>query len=90
MAKPKEKQAVITTNNNLFLQGKDPAPAGFFYLISNVMDKDQTRNSEESGKSSQQVINPFENNQSIEKDLEQSKEQLDNEQQFKEAMSERD
>jgi hypothetical protein len=54
------------------------------------MDKDQTRNSEESGKSSQQVINPFENNQSIEKDLEQSKEQLDNEQQFKEAMSERD
>jgi hypothetical protein len=55
------------------------------------MDKDQIRNNEGSEKTSQQqVINPFENNQSIEKDLEQSKEQLDNEQQYKEAMSERD
>ena len=75
----------------LFFHGKDPATAGFFYLITYVMDKDQIRNNEGSEKTSQQqVINPFENNQSIEKDLEQSKEQLDNEQQYKEAMSERD
>jgi hypothetical protein len=36
------------------------------------------------------VKNPFENNQSIEKDIEQSKEEMDKEQQFKEALTERD
>ena len=36
------------------------------------------------------VINPFENNQSVDKDIEQSKEAMDKEQQFKEALTERD
>ena len=36
------------------------------------------------------VKNPFENNQSAEKDIEQSQEELDREQQFKEAQTERD
>jgi hypothetical protein len=37
-----------------------------------------------------QVKNPFENNQPVEKDIEQSQEELDKEQQFKEALTERD
>ncbi len=36
------------------------------------------------------VKNPFENNQPIEKDIEQSQEDLEKEQQFKEALTERD
>ena len=36
------------------------------------------------------VINPFENNQPVEKDIEDSKDALDREQQFKEAQTERD
>ena len=36
------------------------------------------------------VKNPFENNQSAEKDIQQSQEELEKEQQFKEALTERD
>lgn len=36
------------------------------------------------------VKNPFESNQSAENDIEQSQEELDKEQQFKEALTERD
>lgn len=36
------------------------------------------------------VKNPFENKQPVEKDIEQSQEELDKEQQFKEALTERD
>jgi hypothetical protein len=37
-----------------------------------------------------EAINPFENNQPVEKDIEQSKEAMDKEQQFKEVQTERD
>lgn len=40
--------------------------------------------------SAEQVKNPFENNRSVEKDIEQSQEELENEQAFKEASTERD
>ncbi len=40
--------------------------------------------------SHENVKNPFENHQSVEKDIEQSQEDLEKEQQFKEAMTERD
>ena len=40
--------------------------------------------------SSGKAINPFENNQSADKDIAQSQEDLDKEQQFKEALTERD
>lgn len=40
--------------------------------------------------SSQKVKNPFENNQPVEKDIEQSQEELDKEQAYKEALTERD
>ena len=36
------------------------------------------------------VPNPFENSQPVEKDIEQSQEEVDKEQQFKEALTERD
>jgi hypothetical protein len=36
------------------------------------------------------VPNPFENSQTVEKDIEQSQEEVDKEQQFKEALTERD
>jgi hypothetical protein len=38
----------------------------------------------------EKVKNPFENNQSVDKDIEQSQEELENEQQFKETLTERD
>ena len=40
--------------------------------------------------SAEQVKNPFENNQSAEQDVQQSKEEVEKEQQFKEALRERD
>lgn len=40
--------------------------------------------------SAQKVVNPFENNQTVEKDIEQSQEELDKEQAYKEALTERD
>lgn len=40
--------------------------------------------------SNEKHINPFENNQTVEKDIQQSKQDLDKEQQFKEAQTERD
>jgi hypothetical protein len=40
--------------------------------------------------STQQSNNPFENNRSVENDIQQSQEELDNEQTFKEASTERD
>ncbi len=40
--------------------------------------------------SQQTVPNPFENSQPVEKDIEQSQEELEKEQQFKEALTERD
>ena len=36
------------------------------------------------------VTNPFENNQSADRDIEQAKEELEKEQEFKEAQTERD
>ena len=38
----------------------------------------------------EKVKNPFENHQSADKDIAQSQEELDKEQQFKEALTERD
>ena len=38
----------------------------------------------------EQVNNPFENNRSVEEDIEQSQEEVENEQAFKEASTERD
>jgi len=38
----------------------------------------------------EKVKNPFENHQTAEKDIAQSQEELDKEQQFKEALTERD
>ena len=52
------------------------------------MDKEQEQTSQD--RSSQQAINPFENNQPAEKDIAQSQEDLDKEQTYKEALTERD
>jgi hypothetical protein len=59
------------------------------------MDQNNKPQSPEQHNTSQQKVqenvkNPFENHQSLEKDIEQSKEELDKEQQFKEALTERD
>jgi hypothetical protein len=40
--------------------------------------------------SAEQVSNPFENNRSVDNDIEQAQEELENEQTFKEASTERD
>lgn len=48
-------------------------------------EQEQTQNT-----SSQKAINPFENNQPAEKDIAQSQEELDKEQTYKEALTERD
>lgn len=40
--------------------------------------------------SQEKAVNPFENNQSAEQDIAQSQEDMDKEQQFKEALTERD
>lgn len=39
---------------------------------------------------SKKVKNPFENHQSVDQDIQQSQEELEKEQQFKEALTERD
>ncbi|MDQ3277250.1 MAG: hypothetical protein M3Q06_02925 [Bacteroidota bacterium] len=52
------------------------------------MDTEQEQTAQNT--SSQKVKNPFENNQSAEKDIEQSQEELDKEQAYKEALTERD
>ncbi|HEV7330988.1 MAG TPA: hypothetical protein VGN63_08120 [Flavisolibacter sp.] len=52
------------------------------------MDNEQEQTSQNT--SSQKVINPFENSQPVEKDIEQSQEELDKEQAYKEALTERD
>ena len=51
-------------------------------------DEGQTSSSTQENKDASN--NPFENNQSLEKDIAQSKEELENEQQFKQAQTERD
>lgn len=42
------------------------------------------------GEKQETIANPFENNQLLEKDIAQNREELDKEQQFKEAQRERD
>jgi hypothetical protein len=59
------------------------------------MDKGKLPENEGQQNASQQgaterVKNPFENNQSAEQDIQQSQEELEKEQQFKEAQTERD
>lgn len=59
------------------------------------MDEKNKPQTSEQGKAGQPVArekvkNPFENHQSADKDIEQSKEELENEQQFKETLTERD
>ena len=49
-------------------------------------EKEQT----EQNRSSDKAINPFENKQPVEKDIAQSREELENEQAVKEASTERD
>ena len=74
---------------------KSPANAGFFFPQTIVMDtKNRTQSSEEKNPQQepqqQRINNPFEDHQSAEEDIQASKEKLDKEQQFKEAMTERD
>jgi hypothetical protein len=52
------------------------------------LDNDKEQTSENT--SSPKVMNPFENKQPVEKDIEQSQEELDKEQDYKEALTERD
>lgn len=52
--------------------------------------RQQPHESGQENSSRQTVPNPFENKQPVEKDIEQSQEELEKEQQFKEAMTERD
>jgi hypothetical protein len=51
------------------------------------IEESQTRTQQQSGGT---VPNPFENNQAVEKDISQSQDEVDKEQQFKEALTERD
>ncbi|MBB1286614.1 hypothetical protein HRH25_19700 [Flavisolibacter sp. BT320] len=52
------------------------------------LNKEQEQGSKAT--SAQQSNNPFENNRTVENDIQQSQEELDNEQTFKEASTERD
>lgn len=45
---------------------------------------------EQENTSKQTVPNPFENSQPVEKDIEQAQDDMEKEQQFKEALTERD
>lgn len=54
----------------------------------NTQDRPQQQTAE--NPSERSGGNPFENKQTVEQDLEQAGEALDNEQQFKEAQTERD
>jgi hypothetical protein len=55
---------------------------------SRPFEEGQTNNVKQSA--TENGINPFENNQPVEKDIAQSQEELEKEQQFKEALTERD
>lgn len=73
----------------------NPAFAGFFFLNAIVMEKDKTPQNESRQDKGEKAVherikNPFENHQSVEHDIQQSEEELEKEQQFKEAMTERD
>lgn len=46
--------------------------------------------SEQENTSKPTVPNPFENSQPVDKDIEQAQEEMDKEQQYKEALTERD
>lgn len=69
---------------------------GFFSFINDTfmdnknrpLDKEQEQSSQAT--STQQSNNPFENNRTVETDIQHSKEELENEQTFKEASTERD
>lgn len=68
---------------------------GSFFSKTFYMTQDNRPKSKGQQNSSQQggqerVKNPFENNQSADQDIQQSQEKLDKEQQFKEALTERD
>lgn len=51
---------------------------------------DNNREQAAQNTSAQQNNNPFENNRTVESDIQQSQEELENEQTFKEASTERD
>lgn len=68
---------------------------GSFVSKTIMMDPRNKPANQEQDQSAQQpsthkAINPFENKQPVEDDITQSKEELDNEQQYKEALTERD
>ena len=58
----------------------------------NPHNRQENEEKEKQGQQSsrEQVVNPFENKQPAEKDVQQAQEELNKEQQFKEAMTERD
>jgi hypothetical protein len=54
-------------------------------------NRNRTHENEQENNTVQQTApNPFENSQPVEKDIEQAQEDLEKEQQFKEALTERD
>jgi hypothetical protein len=57
---------------------------------NNYMEDAKPQRQTPENPSGEPVINPFDNKQSADKDIEQSQEALDREQQFKEAQTERD
>jgi hypothetical protein len=56
---------------------------------NNRPQNDQQQGAAQQG-AQEKVKNPFENHQSADKDIEQAQEELEKEQQFKEALTERD
>ncbi len=61
-----------------------------FCFMNGQIGKDQSGDNEEKVVTDKKHINPFENHQSAEKDIADSAEEIEKEQQFKEAQSERD
>ena len=57
-----------------------------------MSDNNKQQNPENTSQqtSNEPVMNPFENKQPVEKDLQQSQEEVKKEQEFKEALTERD
>lgn len=58
--------------------------------MDNKNKADNNREQVAQNPSTQQTNNPFENNRTVENDIQQSQEELENEQTFKEASTERD
>lgn len=73
---------------------KNPGDGFFSFVKDKYMDNknkaDNNREQVAHNPSTQKTNNPFENNRTVENDIQESQEELENEQTFKEASTERD